>query len=74
MTENTKRELNSRVQLCKVNEDLSWYVELECSNVIPSIDTYLLPPYCSDWIWCAKLATTRSEYSQWYNTPWYYAQ
>ena len=37
---------------------------LKCSNAIPSIDTYLFPPYYSDLILLEKLATTLSEYSR----------
>ena len=40
------------IRLCKEDEDVSWYVALKCSKVMPSIDIDLLPPYYSDWIWC----------------------
>ena len=48
------------VQLWKEIEDFYCYVALKCSKLTPSVDTDLLPPFNSDWIWCANLATTRS--------------
>ena len=35
----------------------------KCSYEMPLIYTDPLPPYYSDFIWCAKLATTLSEYA-----------
>ena len=48
------------LQLCKDNDDVTWSVQLKCYNAMSWIDTYILTPYYSDLIWCAKLTTTRS--------------
>ena len=60
-----RRELFQGVLCCRgrdgVVEFISVYgAAMKCSNVIPSIDTYLFPPYYPDWVLLAKLATTLS--------------
>ena len=41
-----KKEWNTlwRVRLCIINDEVSWYLALKCSNEIPLIYIYILPP------------------------------